>query len=223
MQGPSIILASSKPLGEEDIRRIQRIGASDKKLSFANARRFGVGLNSFYHFTDTFELLANDCLYVFDPLKIAVATDKTKKCGGKYHCRRLEEFFPSMLLPFKNNALDRKKYPTIFRLPLRQHTRTKFGGTIDVRLVREYFCGLTCKLENLLIYSKAIHEATVTVVDSASTVTLASLTCEGTSSFMSTLPTSVQELKEVPSERRQECMEMSVTGTVDAKPLRVTG
>jgi hypothetical protein len=45
LQGPSLVFASSKPLSDEDISRIQRLGNSSKRTQFAQAGRFGVGLS----------------------------------------------------------------------------------------------------------------------------------------------------------------------------------
>jgi hypothetical protein len=48
LQGPALVFASSKPLSDEDICRIQCLGDSRKMNQFAQAGRFGVGLSCLY-------------------------------------------------------------------------------------------------------------------------------------------------------------------------------
>lgn len=113
LQGPSLILASSRALSDADLSRIQRLGGSDKGAPLATAGRFGLGLNALYHVTDCPQIFARGlALVVFDPLH--------KMLGGKdgrgYSLDTLARHFPSLLEPFAEVAKD---FPNVFRLPLR--------------------------------------------------------------------------------------------------------
>ena len=86
LQGPSLLLASSRPLSESDLAKFYRVGNSDKREDFSTTGRFGIGLQCMYGFADTWSLLANDTLLVFDPLHIAVTNpgqpnQPSLKCG----------------------------------------------------------------------------------------------------------------------------------------------
>ena len=48
LQGPALMLGSSKSLSDTDLERIKGLGDSDKHSKFDSAGRFGVGLNAFY-------------------------------------------------------------------------------------------------------------------------------------------------------------------------------
>ena len=52
LQGPALVLASSRPLSNDDLRRMKQLGDSQKRADFAKAGRFGLGLNSLYHMSD---------------------------------------------------------------------------------------------------------------------------------------------------------------------------
>ena len=121
LQGPALILASSRPLMTEDILAMQRLGASGKCAHFGSVGRFGVGLNCMYHIADAFTFLAHDALHIFDPMKIAVA--RGANTGKKYNSSELASRFPNMLEPFARY----RNWPTVFRLPLRKE-KSKFGG-----------------------------------------------------------------------------------------------
>ena len=69
LQGPALVLASSCPLSDSDLQRMRQLGGSQKRAQFAQAGRFGLGLNALYHVADCIEIFAKDlALAALDPL-----------------------------------------------------------------------------------------------------------------------------------------------------------
>ena len=148
LQGPALLLASSRALSEDDLRRIRRLGASDKRSQFASAGRFGLGLNSFYHLSDCPQIYARDtALVILDPLHTVLSKD-----GMRYKPDELKRKFSSMLEPFAKVAED---YPTIFRLPLRTKG-SNFGKPFNVHHTKGLFDRFQQQASELLLLAKNV-------------------------------------------------------------------
>ena len=162
LQGPALLLTSSKSLTDEDIKRIQLLGNSSKRGDFSKCGRFGIGINCFFAVTDTIQLLSNGHLHIFDPMNTVVTCDDQR--GRKYKCEALQERFPDMLKPFS----DFHEYPTVFRLPLRTHkSQFQLGKpAVTVHEVMDRMRGangLISKAEDLLVFSKFVSKLHVAV------------------------------------------------------------
>ena len=163
LQGPALILASSKPLSNDDMARIQSLGDSHKCKDFSSVGRFGVGITLLYHISDTPVLLANDALHVFDPLQNVVATDKSN--GKKWSLEKLErEGFNHMLTPFAQL----KDWPTIFRLPLRRNCSSSWKTALctwteeSLQSLLDSFSG-RMHVEERLVLAKHVRSVTFSV------------------------------------------------------------
>eukprot|EP00035_Acanthoeca_spectabilis_P014304 m.271728 g.271728 ORF g.271728 m.271728 type:complete len:2925 (+) comp16103_c1_seq1:130-8904(+) len=160
LQGPALVLASSKALSAKDIERIQKLGNSDKQLQFGQIGRFGVGLACMYGPADCPMLLANNALHVMDPLGQVVHEEN--KRGKKWAVQKLRENeFVDMLMPFDT---EQDEYPTIFRLPLRDQG-SKFGKPIKLERIQVALEEFASRAENLLIFAKNVRRATFAVRD----------------------------------------------------------
>jgi sacsin len=151
LQGPALILASSKPLTKSDIHHMQRMGFSHKRGEFAQTGQFGVGLNCMYHLADAWLLLANDTLHLFDPLQRVVEGNAV---GSKWSRQKLESHFADMLKPFA--ALDRSRWPTVFRLPLRQ-AESEFGPASSPNEIEKLLTGFGTSAQQSLVFSRCIR------------------------------------------------------------------
>lgn len=160
LQGPALLLASSRALSSEDVKRRQRVGKSGKQNEFGTTGRFGVGLNCNYHVSDAFTLLANDALHVFDPMQSVVA--RGADTGKQYTLSSLRESFPAMLAPFK--WLDVKEWPAIFRLPLRT-IASDFGARVTASSVEQLIADFADTAAQLLLFSKHVRRAKCIVRD----------------------------------------------------------
>eukprot|EP00038_Savillea_parva_P031293 m.84631 g.84631 ORF g.84631 m.84631 type:complete len:3122 (+) comp9602_c0_seq1:196-9561(+) len=159
LQGPALVLASSKALTTDDIRRIRQIGASKKRGQFAQAGHFGVGLSCLYKIADCPTLLANGSLHIFDPLCIAVADG-----GKKYRVDLLRaNQMDHMLEPFGHPELE--EFATIFRLPLRpvSHSQDSFAAPVNQANLETTLRQFTERIPELLLLSKAVRRATFAV------------------------------------------------------------
>ena len=213
LQGPALNLASSKPLSEGDLARIQSVGTSDKSGQFAQAGRFGVGLCCLYHIADCPTLFANGDLIFFDPLHVAVT--EAEETGAKYTADLLSENgrFADMLAPFQNAEIS--KFPTVFRLPL----RTKYCAGFERPPVAP--ADMIAKLEDfatraqeLLIFSKSVQRVTFAVKRDAGVQLLSRFECadpRGAQQLMQSLPTTIGEVKAVRLSPRHVVMPVILT------------
>ena len=116
LQGAALYICSDKPLGREDIRRMQQVNRSEKRLDFLSCGRFGVGMNVMYRYSDCPLLLANGRLHFFDLTRGYVAHEGQKR-GKQFNVQHLQQDFPDTWLPFRELSA---RFPVIFRLPLRK-------------------------------------------------------------------------------------------------------
>eukprot|EP00398_MALV-I-01_sp_L67-1_P000365 gene365-779_t len=161
LQGRSLIIASNKTLGPNDIRRIAQLSNSRKKMDYTAAGRFGIGMNAMYQMSDCPQLLANGHLHFFDLQRKFVTKDKPGQPRGKvYNKSKLEEWFPDSLVPF--HSLDTNKWPVIFRLPLRAETG-KFGQAcdLDIAMLQKVADARKC-----LLFSRNVSSVSVLVRNS---------------------------------------------------------
>ena len=214
LQDPALILASSKALTNDDTKRIQALGDSHKCKDFSSVGRFGVGINTLYHMSDTPLLLANGALHVFDPLQQAVAMGT--KTGKKFTVGKLEsEGFTDMLTPLAHLC---DSWPTIFRLPLRKrashwkHALTVWSGTREVdKLLRE-FAG-QMNVEERLIFSKHVRSVEFCVKGSSGVQQIAKFELERVTeahALMQSLPKTLAEVQALSSSPRHVVADVKI-------------
>ena len=214
LQGPALILASSKALTDHDIKRIQALGDSHKCKDFSSVGRFGVGINTLYHISDTPILLANGALHVFDPLQQAVATGT--KTGKRFTVGKLEsEGFTDMLTPL---AHLRDSWPTIFRLPLRKrpsnwkHALTVWTGTREVDKLLRDFAG-QMNVEERLVFSKHVSSVEFCVKGSSGVQQIAKFELERVTeahALMQSLPKTLAEVQALSSSPRHVIADVKI-------------
>jgi hypothetical protein len=156
LQGPALLLASSRPLSGDGIANMQKLGVSGKRSGFGSVGRFGVGLNCMYHISDAFTLLGNDALHIFDPMQKVVT--RGEATGKKFQCHKLEQSFPNMLQPFER--LKKDGWPTIFRLPLRQKAST-FGKVESPEDIRDMMKQFASSMNESLVFCQQVRSAEV--------------------------------------------------------------
>ena len=164
LQGPALVLASSRALDDNDLLRIKQIGSSEKRKQFAQAGRFGLGLNSLYHLSDTPQIFAaNLAFVVLDPLHKLGDED-----GKKFLPAQLRENFPNMLAPFEAVP---KEYPTVFRLPLRTSGPSSFGKKWSAQDAFDLLSRfIELQKSELLLFSRSVTQVVVDVRSSDGTV-----------------------------------------------------
>ena len=161
LQGPALLVCSTKELTDEDIARMQRLGRSSKRRDAETVGRYGVGMCSMYHFSDCPQLLANNALHCFDPMRRFVARDGKGKPGRKYSVPKLEKDFPHMLVPFADYMGD-DKYKAVFRLPLRLWP-SYFGNRVEPDRVKESLKEFGASADLLLLFSRHVSQVGVSL------------------------------------------------------------
>lgn len=151
LQGPALYICSSKPLKDEDIKQMQRIGRSAKNLDFASTGRFGIGMNVMYRYSDCRQLLANGSLHFFDLMRKFVARNDGKR-GRQFKIEKLEEFFPDSIAPFEG-LMD--QYPVVFRLPLRT-CKSELGEGVELSSVQDDLRIADSQAPTMLLFAKWI-------------------------------------------------------------------
>jgi hypothetical protein len=152
LQGPALLVCSTKELSPEDIRRMQQLGRSAKRGDFTTAGRFGVGMNSMYQISDCVQLYANGMLHFFDPMQKFVARPERTESGRLFGLSKLDKDFPNMLAPFRGV---RGEYCVVFRLPLRT-AFSEFGAAVSATdLERRVRC-FSSSADQLLLFSRNI-------------------------------------------------------------------
>jgi sacsin len=130
-QGPSLLIYNNRTLLEHDIANISRLGDSHKLESYQKIGRFGVGLNTAYHYADLLQFLSGETLLILDPHAKHVTGASEKKPGRRYKFTgRLFDSFQDQLSPFQSVINDHPSSffltdphqpfeGTLLRLPLR--------------------------------------------------------------------------------------------------------
>ena len=211
LQGPALLLASSQPLDGDDVRRIQRLGRSDKQKQFDSTGRFGVGLVCLYHVTDTPTFLANDALHVMDPCHTAVSDESSN--GKKWKRDMLSESFPHMLEPFE--SVDQQDFPTIFRLPLRTGYNLHLGKDCSTaESVATLLQKFADQAQELLVFSKHVRTATFTIKDAKGERSITAR-CEPNAghAFLQKLPKTLEEVQALHQSPRENISQMDITVT----------
>jgi HEPN domain-containing protein len=214
LQGPALLLASSKALSDKDVMRIQQVGNSQKRLKFESAGRFGVGINCLYSITNCPTFLANDALHVMDPLHCAVteepAEGKREKNGRKFSTERLRKDLPDMLKPFESKNLI--GFPTIFRLTLGEGYSNGLGrfalqATEMEKRLREF----AEQAQELLVFSKHVRSVKFMVGDAL----IAEVNCEEKSSkaqqFMQSLPSTIEQVRQSQHTPKDSVSDIKIT------------
>ncbi|KAK3281745.1 hypothetical protein CYMTET_10479 [Cymbomonas tetramitiformis] len=173
VQGPALLIGSTRALDAADLLRIQRIGRSAKRTEFGSGGRFGVGLNSMYHYSDCPQLLANDGLHFFDPLRKFFARRGADEPPGRaFAVTALGAHFPHAMLPFAAFIEDLRgdlrsgerepKFPTVFRLPLRAET-SPLGDAMTVPKALAALERFARGADHLLVFSRAVCKVELAV------------------------------------------------------------
>ena len=225
LQGPALVLASSKPLSDDDIKRIQALGDSHKTTDFSSVGRFGVGINTMYHMSDAPVLFANNALHVFDPLQAVVANGTRR--GQKYRVEKLrDEGFSDMLTPFAGLS---DQWPTIFRLPLRCESSSKWKHALkvwsDVRevksMLREFAEAMD--VEERLVLAKHVRSVEFVIKEKQILDRFASFSCGQLTEahlLMQTLPSTLAAVEALCSKPRHVVAEVAIKRSGTAAPSR---
>jgi len=110
LQGASLYVCSDKPLSQQDISWMQRVGYSKKRQEFSSSGRFGVGMNVMYRYCDCPQLLANASLHFFDLTRSFVSQPGLRR-GRKFSDDKLCQNFPDSIAPFETEAT--REFPTL--------------------------------------------------------------------------------------------------------------
>ncbi|CAJ1439474.1 unnamed protein product, partial [Effrenium voratum] len=198
LQGPALYICSNKPLGEEDILRMQKVGGSAKQFEFASTGRFGVGLNVMYRYSECPQLCANGRLHFFDVSRSFVAREGQRR-GKQYDLRQLQENFPDSLAPFE---AFRKKYPVVFRLPLRTQ-RSKLGEAVTPEEVQRDLQQVAEEASSMLLFAKWLRSIRLETSGAGTglicqhTVSMDQAQEKAHQEFFNSLPTTVQQVSKL--------------------------
>eukprot|EP00929_Paragymnodinium_shiwhaense_P109155 TRINITY_DN754_c5_g1_i1.p1 TRINITY_DN754_c5_g1~~TRINITY_DN754_c5_g1_i1.p1 ORF type:complete len:4259 (+),score=1336.88 TRINITY_DN754_c5_g1_i1:96-12872(+) len=153
LQGPALYVCSDKVLTGQDIKNMQRVGHSKKRMDFFSSGRFGVGLNVMYRYCDCPQLLANDSLHFFDLTQAYVAQPGMRR-GRKFTTDKFKEVFPDSYAPFLSETIG--KFPTVFRLPLRiKHS--ELGTEQDIEQVRGELQQAAAVADKMLLFARNLR------------------------------------------------------------------
>ncbi|CAM9585905.1 unnamed protein product, partial [Chrysoparadoxa australica] len=124
LQGPSLYVYNDAVFSDRDFRNIAKIGQGSKLEKLATTgRRFGLGFNAVYHYTDTPSWVSGDHLVMLDPHAsfLPGATSQQPGIKVKFASSQLLEQFPDQFEPFLLCGCDLKTRfeGTLFRFPLR--------------------------------------------------------------------------------------------------------
>ncbi|CAJ1408234.1 unnamed protein product, partial [Effrenium voratum] len=192
LQGPALYICSNKPLAEEDIARMQKVGGSAKQNDFASTGRFGVGLNVMYRYSDCPQLCANGYLHFFDVSRSFVAREGQRR-GKKFDLTKLQNTFPDSFAPFQALC---SEYPVVFRLPLRTE-RSELGEATTPEAVEGDLQEVSAEASKMLLFAKWLRSIRIEG--------MTGLLCEHTVSFQegqagshddffASLPSTVEEV-----------------------------
>ena len=156
LQGPALYICSDKPLASEDIRRMQRVNRSEKRIDFLSCGRFGVGLNVMYRYSDCPQLLANGRLHFFDLTRSFVAEEGRKR-GKQFDVGNLQRHFPDTWRPFSELS---SRFPVIFRLALRKGASELAGAVGDHEVQRNMQAAMSSNGAGMLLFCKSLESLT---------------------------------------------------------------
>ena len=211
LQGPALYICSCKPLQEEDIKRMQRVGSSAKRLDFASIGRFGVGMNVMYRYTDCPQLYANGRLHFFDLTRKYVAADQ--KRGRKFKREELQARFPDSFAPFSDFVAE---YPVVFRLPLRLK-KSDLGEAMEVDSVQRDLPTVFQRASSMLLFTKSLKDISfrgLCGVKAEHKVLMDDQTQRDQKDFWSSLPSQLSEI--FPGQDKKLCIYKSITSQFGA-------
>jgi len=213
LQGSALYICGTAEIGDEDIERMQRAGRSMKRAEFRTTGRFSVGMNSMYAYSDCPQLLCNDKLHFFDLGRKFVARGSGSR-GKAYTASHLREHFPDTMAPFEHEVL--KKYPVVFRLPLRER------GTEIGRVLRgiDAFEEVAQDAYRFLLFSR--HIASITFERFAPNRCLLEhhVSRQGFTDFMEKFPTDIESAVRVTEDAEDYVGEVEITSTDGLKEVQ---
>uniref|UniRef100_K7FUZ6 HEPN domain-containing protein n=1 Tax=Pelodiscus sinensis TaxID=13735 RepID=K7FUZ6_PELSI len=120
LQGPALCIYNDKPLTQQDIEGIQRLGVGGKGGRQDKTGKYGLGFNSVFHLTDCPTFVTGDsALGVFDPHLRYVPTATEQYPGAMFSINgNFKKTFPDVYATFLPNLFDLSQ-GVLFRLPLR--------------------------------------------------------------------------------------------------------
>ncbi|CAD7936555.1 unnamed protein product [Amoebophrya sp. A25] len=125
LQGPAFVIAGDSVFSQQDLKSIQRLDRSSKRLQFDKDGQFGVGMNAAYHATDSMMLRTHGDVVFFDPLGEYCCKDlQDGKPGRRFPEQTLRDHWPDQIAPFA--SLDDTEFPDGFRLPSGTQFRLPF-------------------------------------------------------------------------------------------------
>uniref|UniRef100_A0A8C8RXG7 HEPN domain-containing protein n=1 Tax=Pelusios castaneus TaxID=367368 RepID=A0A8C8RXG7_9SAUR len=120
LQGPALCIYNDKPLTQEDIEGIQRLGIGGKGGRQDKTGKYGLGFNVVYHLTDCPTFLTGDsALGAFDPHLRYLPTASEQNPGTMFSINGdFKKTFPDIYATFLPDIFDLSQ-GVLFRLPLR--------------------------------------------------------------------------------------------------------
>uniref|UniRef100_A0A8C3SH40 HEPN domain-containing protein n=1 Tax=Chelydra serpentina TaxID=8475 RepID=A0A8C3SH40_CHESE len=120
LQGPALCVYNDRPLTQEDIEGIQRLGVGGKGGRQDKTGKYGLGFNAVFHLTDCPAFVTGDsALGVFDPHLRYVPTASEQYPGAMFSVNGdFKTTFPDVYATFLPDLFDLSQ-GVLFRLPLR--------------------------------------------------------------------------------------------------------
>ncbi|XP_074873858.1 sacsin-like [Carettochelys insculpta] len=120
LQGPALCVYNDRPLTQEDLEGIQRLGVGGKGGRQDKTGKYGLGFNAVFHLTDCPAFMTGDsALGVFDPHLRYVPTASEQYPGAMFSINRdFKKTFPDVYSTFLPELFDLSQ-GVLFRLPLR--------------------------------------------------------------------------------------------------------
>ncbi|XP_010224111.1 PREDICTED: sacsin-like [Tinamus guttatus] len=120
LQGPALCIYNDRPLQQQDIAGIQRLGVGGKQGRQDVTGKFGLGFNTVYHLSDCPAFLTGDsALCIFDPHLAYVPGATVESPGGMFAVNtEFKSAFSDVYDTFLPSLFDLSE-GVLFRLPLR--------------------------------------------------------------------------------------------------------
>ncbi|XP_067388869.1 sacsin-like [Emydura macquarii macquarii] len=162
LQGPALCIYNDKPLTQEDIEGIQRLGVGGKGGRQDMTGKYGLGFNAVYHLTDCPAFVTGDsALGVFDPHLRYLPTASEQNPGAMFSINGdFKKTFPDVYATFLPSLFDLSQ-GVLFRLPLRT-AEGAAGSRVCQRVVHdeeleEMQAALAQEAESLVLFLRHLR------------------------------------------------------------------
>ncbi|KAM8797978.1 sacsin-like [Eudromia elegans] len=162
LQGPALCIYNDRPLQQQDIAGIQRLGVGGKQGRQDVTGKFGLGFNTVYHLTDCPAFLTGDsALCIFDPHLTYVPGATVERPGGMFAVNpEFKSAFSDVYDTFLPSLFDLSQ-GVLFRLPLRTASEAE-SSRVSSMVVRDQDLVdmqemLTEEGSNLVLFLRHLH------------------------------------------------------------------